>query len=216
MSFRAWLSLKRTALIEQAKYELSANIVTTKDEARTGWRLAHFSPEAITMKKHTSSNMEAVDVTAFNLRYDPISLKTALVEVDVNIQGYFYVVDFGLGVNPRHHRVGINATCSCYLGELCPAVDVVRAYLADGGDRAPEPPPGFYPVIPSKCPICQAEVTFDIQLSTAHRGAGWRCEASGSAHYWQRMVQATAWKFACKQASLLGLPSPERLPIDLW
>jgi|GEM_PF-2181692 len=168
------------------------------------------------MKKHTCSSMEAVDVTAFNLRFDPVSLKNALVEVDVAIQGYFYTVDFSQDVNPRHHRVGINAICSCYLGELCPAVDVVRAYLADGGDRAPDPPPGFYPVIPSKCPICHSKVTFDIQLSSKYRGAGWRCEVGGSAHYWQRMVQATAWRFAYKHASLHGLPPPEPLPIDLW
>lgn len=168
------------------------------------------------MKKHTCSSMEAVDVTAFSLRYDPVSLKIALVEVDVNIQGYFYTVDFSQDVNPPHHRVGINAICSCYLGELCPAVDAVRVYLADGGDRAPEPPPGFYPVIPSKCPICHSKVTFDIQLSNHHRGAGWRCETGGSAHYWQRMVQATAWKFARKSASQLGLPPPEPLPVDWW
>jgi len=168
------------------------------------------------MKKHTCSSMEAVDVTAFSLRYDPVSLKIALVEVDVNIQGYFYSVDFGLGVNPRQHRVGINAICGCYLGELCPAVDAVRAYLADGGDRAPEPPPGFYPVIPSKCPICHSRVTFDLQLSTPHRGAGWRCEVGGTSHYWQRMVQATAWKFARKNALQLGLPPPEPLPVDCW
>jgi hypothetical protein len=159
--------------------------------------------------------MEAVNVTTFSLRNDPASLKAALVEVDIFIDGYFYAVDFGLGVNPRHHRVGINATCSCYLGDLCPAVDVVRVYLAGGGDRAQDPPPGFYPVIPSKCPICHSKVTFDIQLSTPHRGAGWRCEAGGTAHYWQRMIQATAWKFACKHASLHGLPPPEPLLIDI-
>jgi hypothetical protein len=102
-------------------------------------------------------------------------------------RGYFYAVDFGPGVRPQHHRVGKNAVCTCYLGEPCPAVDVVRAYLAAGGERAPDPPPGYYPVIPAKCPICHAKVTFDIKLNSKQRGAGWRCELGGSAHYWQRM-----------------------------
>jgi len=95
-------------------------------------------------------------------------------------------------------------------------VDVVRAYLAAGGERAPEPPPGYYPVIPAKCPICYARVAFDVNLSSKYRGAGWRCEAGGSAHYWQRMGQASALKFAQKRAIQQGLPPPEPLPADGW
>jgi hypothetical protein len=117
------------------------------------------------------------------LETDPVALQMALAEVDISIIGYFYAIDFGPGVRPQHHRVGKNAICTCYLGELCPAVDVVRAYLAAGGERAPEPPPGYYPVIPAKCPICRAKVTFDVKLSSKYRGAGWRCEVGGSAHY---------------------------------
>jgi len=93
---------------------------------------------------------------------------------------------------------------------------VVRAYLAAGGERAPEPPPGYYPVIPAKCPICHAKVTFDVKLSSKYRGAGWRCEVGGSAHYWQRMGQASAMKFARKRAIQQGLPPPEPLPADGW
>lgn len=159
---------------------------------------------------------QGMSASALSLKCDPVALQMALAEVDVSIIGYFYTVNFGLGVRPQHHRVGKNAICTCYLGELCPAVDVVRAYLAAGGERAPEPPPGYYPVIPAKCPICHAKVTFDVKLSSRYRGAGWRCEVGGSAHYWQRMGQASAFKAACKQAIQQGLPPPELSPADGW
>ena len=154
--------------------------------------------------------------SAFSLKCDPLALEMAMADVDISIIGYFYAMDFGPGVHPQHHRVGKNAICTCYLGKLCPAVDVVRAYLAAGGERTPDPPPGYYPVIPARCPICAARVTFDTQLSSKYRGAGWRCEVGGSAHYWKRMVQVSAWNAARKRASQLGLPAPEPLAADLW
>ena len=157
-----------------------------------------------------------MNISAFILKCDPDAFQKALAEVDISILGYFYAVDFGPDVHPQHHRVGKNAICTCHLGELCPAVDVVRAYLAAGGERTPDPPPGYYPVIPAKCPICHAAVTSDIQLNSSYRGAGWRCEVGGSAHYWQRMVQASAWKFARKRAIQQGFPLPEPLPADFW
>ena len=123
-------------------------------------------------------------------------LITGAPAATVTVTGYFYAVDFGPDVQPQHHRVGKNAACSCYLAELCPAVEAVRAYLVNGGERAPEPPPGYYPVIPAACPICGAVVIFDPKLSSKRRGAGWRCKISGSGHYWQRMGQALAGKFA--------------------
>jgi hypothetical protein len=98
-------------------------------------------------------------------------------------------VDFGLSVRPRVHRVGKNAQCTCSLGRHCPAVAVVRNYLADGGQRAPTPPPGYYPVAPAACPVCGAEVLVDQRLSNKRRGVGWRCKAAGSLHYWQQHVQ---------------------------
>ena len=156
------------------------------------------------------------NISVFRLKCDPVALQKSLVDVEISIIGYFYAVDFGSGVHPQQHRVSKNAICTCYLGELCPAVDGVRAYLAAGGERAPEPPPGYYPVIPAKCPICHAAVTFDITTSCSYRGAGWRCDAGGSAHYWQRMVQVSAWKFACKHAIQYGVPPPEPLPADFW
>jgi hypothetical protein len=114
--------------------------------------------------------------------------------VTVAVNGYFYAVDLGHGVQPRHHRVGSNAVCACYLGKLCPAVDLVREHLADGGERAPEPPPGYYPVAPAQCPVCGAEAAYEKSLSSKTRGAGWRCTNGGSAHYWQQMGHALAEK----------------------
>jgi hypothetical protein len=168
------------------------------------------------MKSTLKQNIDGMPISVFSLKCDHLALQKALLEVDISIIGYFYAVDFGPGVHPQHHRVGKNAICTCYLGELCPAVDAVRAYLAAGGKRAPEPPVGYYPVIPTKCPICHAAVTFDITLSSRFRGAGWRCETGGSAHYWQRMIQALAWKFAVKRASRQGLPLPDPPPADRW
>jgi hypothetical protein len=135
------------------------------------------------------------------LRNQAEAFQALLAEVQVSVSGYFYAVDFGPGVRPQHHRIGHNGICSCYLGDLCPAVDVVRVYLADGGEPVPEPPPGYYPVIPLKCPICGSPVTFDSKLSSRQRGAGWRCTAGGSAHYWERMGQALAQKFAARNAA---------------
>ena len=166
--------------------------------------------------KTTIEQRDTKDVSAFRLKCDPFALQKALAEVDVSIVGYFYVVEFGPGVQPQQHRVGKNAICTCYLGELCPAVDVVRAYLAAGGERAPDPPPGYYPVIPVKCPVCHAKVAFDIKLSSKHRGAGWRCEVGGSAHYWQRQGEASAWKFTRIWAIQQGLPPPKPLPDEGW
>jgi hypothetical protein len=166
--------------------------------------------------KPQSTSEDAMKICAFSLRYDPIALRMVMAEADITILGYFYAVDFGPHVRPCQHRVGKNAICTCYLGELCPAVEVVRAYLANGGEQTPEPPPGYYPVFPLKCPICHSKVTYDNTLSSNTRGAGWRCVLGGSAHYWERMVQVTAWKFACKRAIQQGSPPPEPLPADFW
>jgi hypothetical protein len=95
-------------------------------------------------------------------------------------------------------------------------VDAVRTYLAAGGERAPDPPSGYYPIIPARCTICHAKVTFDIKLSSKQRGAGWRCEVGGLAHCWQRMCQALAQEFTRKHAIQQGLPIPEPLPAEGW
>ncbi len=112
-------------------------------------------------------------------------------QTSVRVTGYFYAVDLGSHVRPQHHYVGINAVCNCDLGQSCPAVDAVRSYLADGGKRAERPPFGYYPVRPSKCPICHARTVDDISLSSRNRGAGWRCP-SGTSHYWLHRAHISA------------------------
>jgi hypothetical protein len=168
------------------------------------------------MKSIEPSQEDTAWSSALRLKCDPLAFQQALLEVEISIVGNFYAVDFGPNVRPRQHRMGKNLVCTCYLGELCPAVDAVRAYLSSGGQPPPDPPLGYYPVIPSRCPICYAAVSYDRQLDTRERGAGWQCEIGGAAHYWQRMVQVLAWRFACKAASRRGLPLPEPPPADLW
>ena len=109
----------------------------------------------------------------------------------VRVTGYFYAVDLGSHVRPQHHYVGINAECNCDLGSACPAVDAVRAYLKEGGQRVDRPPFGYYPVRPAACPICHAKTASDMSLSTPHRGAGWVCPC-GKSHYWQHRAQISA------------------------
>lgn len=104
-------------------------------------------------------------------------------KASVRLAGYFYAVDFGEHVRPQQHYVGINAECNCDLRSTCPAIDAVRAYLKEGGQRADRPPFGYYPVRPATCPICHAKTGNAPSLSSPHRGAGWICP-SGTSHYW--------------------------------
>ncbi len=126
------------------------------------------------------------------------SVQTTASSVFVN--GYFYIVDLGEPVRPRHHHVAINGECTCALGRNCPAVDEVRKYLADGGKRAERPPFGFYPVHPAKCPIkgCGSRVYHEASLSSRNRGAGWQCSVGGKSHYWQHRgwITSMRWKLA--------------------
>lgn len=108
-----------------------------------------------------------------------------LEEATVTVTGYFYRVDFGPQVRPRFHTVGKDRACRCDLGKSCPAVQVVADYLRRGGERAPDPPDGYYPTPPLACPICGAETVFHPRLSSKYRGAGWRCKQGGTAHYWE-------------------------------
>ena len=124
----------------------------------------------------------------------PIIKTVQISAPSVFVNGYFYIVDLGESVRPRHHHVGINGECTCALGRNCPAVDEVRKYLADGGKRAERPPFGFYPVHPAKCPIkgCGARAHYDASLSSRKRGAGWQCSAGGRNHYWQHRAHISA------------------------
>lgn len=131
-----------------------------------------------------------------------INLHTPLQEARVTVIGYFYAVDFGYGVQPQHHRVGKDIKCTCSLGADCPAAQAVVGYLNAGGDHAPEPPPGFFPVAPQSCPICAAQTYFVPELSSRRRGAGWSCVEGRKSHYWQHhvkvlrgLIDANPWLF---------------------
>lgn len=115
----------------------------------------------------------------------------------VRVTGYFYAVDFGEHVRPRHHYVGINAECNCDLGSNCPAVDAVRAYLKEGGKHAERPPFGYYPVRPARCPICNEKTADAPSLNSRHRGAGWICP-SGASHYWKHRAHISAQRSGSK------------------
>lgn len=117
-------------------------------------------------------------------------------EVSVTVVGYFYHVDFGPGGRQRAHRVGKDKRCICQQGTYCPAVAAVYEYLKAGGERSPDPPPGYYPVAPVTCPVCQAEAFYDPRLSSKRRGAGWGCSPAGSLHYWEAHVQVLRQKLA--------------------
>ena len=128
--------------------------------------------------------------------YQPVIQRQA----EVRVAGYFYDVrivhdgDAPSGLDDRIHRVGKDRRCTCPSGATCPAVAVVAEYLKNGGERAPDPPPGYYPVAPSACPICQAETIFDPTLSSKQRGVGWRCRLGGHSHYWQAQVKVLRQK----------------------
>lgn len=111
----------------------------------------------------------------------------------VMVVGFFYAVDLGDHVRPQHHRVGINAECTCALGCSCPAVEAVRVYLAEGGKRAERPAYGFYPVRPAKCPVCHAKTAIAKSLNSRNRGEGWICP-SGKSHYWQHRATISAMR----------------------
>ncbi len=131
-----------------------------------------------------------------------LDLNTAIRDAMVQLSGYFYTVDLGPDVHPRQHYVGKNRRCACALGADCPAVSAVSAYLRSGGERAPDPPHGFYPEAPERCPICGAPAYFEPKLTNRRRGAGWGCSKTGEKHYWRdrsRIIQealaANPWRF---------------------
>jgi hypothetical protein len=95
----------------------------------------------------------------------------------VSVSGYFYAVNLGPDVRPQFH-------CTCELGADCPAVLAVVDYLRAGGERAPDVPSGYYPVVPQVCPICGAQAYYVPGLSSRRRGAGWACVQGSEAHYW--------------------------------
>jgi len=125
-----------------------------------------------------------------------INLHSPLLEAKVTVIGYFYGVDLGYGVQPQHHRIGKDLICTCGLGAGCPAVQAVATCLKDGGKRARDPHPGFFPVAPQTCPVCGAETFFVPELSSRRRGAGWSCIKGRKSHYWQYHVNVLGELFA--------------------
>ena len=134
-------------------------------------------------------------MTSINLQKETLRLVEACEDAVVTVAGYFYAVNFRSN-QPNVHRVGKDRRCICPAGSKCPAVVAVAAYLKAGGERAPDPPPGYYPVAPKTCPICGAQAIYDQNLGSKQRGAGWRCNQAGSRHYWEDQVQALRQKMA--------------------
>ena len=114
----------------------------------------------------------------------------------VMVSGYFYLVDLGPDTRPQHHHVGKDRRCTCGLGLDCPAVLAVVDYLRAGGERAPDVPSGYYPVVPQVCPICGAGTYYVPNLNSKHRGAGWACAQGSEAHYWLAHVNSFRQRLA--------------------
>lgn len=130
------------------------------------------------------------------------NLNTDIQDATVSVSGYLYSVNLGPDVRPRSHYVGKDKRCTCPLGADCPAVSAVAAYLRKGGQRAPDPPHGFYPLAPERCPVCGAPAYFEPKLSSKRRGAGWGCSKTGQKHYWRARARllrealaANPWRF---------------------
>jgi hypothetical protein len=131
-----------------------------------------------------------------------LDLSTAIQDATVQVSGYFYAVDLGSDIRSRSHRVGKDKRCTCPQGPDCPAVTVVAAYLRKGGQRAPDPPHGFYPEAPERCPVCGAPAYFEPKLCNKRHGAGWGCSKTGEKHYWRdrsrilkEALAANPWRF---------------------
>jgi hypothetical protein len=131
-----------------------------------------------------------------------VDLRALLQQARVSISGYFYSVDLGPETRPRYHRVGKDRRCTCGNGADCPAVRAVADYLRGGGERAPDVPAGFFPVVPQACPVCGAETYYVPDLTSRRRGAGWACVKGRQAHYWlahveslRRVLSGNPWVF---------------------
>ena len=140
--------------------------------------------------------------TLNNLAAKELDLNTVLRDALVHLSGYFYLVDLGPDVYPRRHHISKDKRCTCSLGLGCPAVSIVATYLRNGGERTPDPPPGFYPEAPECCPICGAPAYFEPKLTNKQRGAGWGCSKTGEKHYWtdrtriiKEALAANPWRF---------------------
>lgn len=141
-------------------------------------------------------------------------LQAALTDPTVRVAGYAYLVDMGPGVKPRLHTVHKDRSCNCCQPD-CPAVQTVAEWLKAGRiERAPEPPAGYTPYLPSACPVCGTNVVADHTLSSRTRGIGWHCLSGGTAHYWQSKWEALrGWFF--RPHIIPGVLKREDVPDDL-
>ena len=108
---------------------------------------------------------------------------------NVAVVEHVYRVDWGQGVRPRFHYVTKRKTCQCSLGQACPSVLRVREYLEAGGERAPDCPDDFWPLVPEQCPICGSPCEAHPPLNFAAHGLGWTCNAGGTLHYWEARLR---------------------------
>ncbi len=103
------------------------------------------------------------------------------IPIRVSVYGCGYLVDFGQGVKPRCHWVNKEKHCSCG-DSSCPAIEAVRDYLLEGGQRAPDPLP--------LCSICGAKVSRDPTWDGKYtHELGWRCSQGGLAHFLQQKME---------------------------
>lgn len=104
----------------------------------------------------------------------------------VKILGSSYVVTLYDG---SRHLVCKDRTCRV-CGGACPAVDAVKAYLQNGGERAPDAFEGgamendeknfrrFW-TWPRVCPVCGGATVSDRVMHHRTYGAGWKCSEGG-------------------------------------
>jgi hypothetical protein len=96
---------------------------------------------------------------------------------------------FLVHVHGTLHRVRRDLVCDCggTPQSLCPALPLVRDYLASGGSRPLGRHESSWPEVwaaaPAICPICDSPTVADRYLDSA-RGPGWCC-AVDPLHFWQ-------------------------------
>ena len=115
---------------------------------------------------------------------------------EISLRQYAYRVDWGKSLFPRWHTVSKERKCSCAFGIDCPSVERVRDWLKNGGERAPDYPPGYFPAVPLICPICSADTVAEPLADSERRGKAWSCSV-GMKHYWQ--LVSVAMKIAIEK-----------------
>ena len=108
-----------------------------------------------------------------DVTWDNIALNT----LQVSIRGSHYLVDLGADEQQNFHRVNKDKQCTCGVPD-CLAIEAVRNYLLDGGQRAPEPKGIFL------CPICGSKTYRDPVWDGKYtRTLGWRCVQGDLLHF---------------------------------